>query len=188
MKTFALLIFCFASVVDQSNAQIQRAPSSSQTSGDIDGLLNVVWGTSREEAKKIMSQRHGVAFTGSNQDQTALYFTGGTFSDFDVRSIILIFFRDRFCGGQVTIKLKPTFEHTWYDVCAGLMKKYGNPAHNDRGGLSARWDFPNSSNPKETIFCGVSSNRDGIAVVYMNEPMLDEAEKARGEEISTKDM
>jgi len=188
MKTLALLIFCFTSVAYQSNAQSQGASSPSQTSADIGGFLNVAWGTSRDEAKKILSQRHGVAFTGSNQDQTALYFTGGTFSDFDVRSIILIFFRDRFCGGQVTIKLKPTFEHTWYDVCAGLMKKYGNPAHNDRGGLSARWDFPNSSNPKETIFCGVAYNREGIAVVYTNEPMQDELEKARGEEISTKDM
>ena len=188
MKTLALLLFCFASVAYQSNAQIQGASSPSQTSVDIGGFLNVAWGTSREEAKKIMSQRHGVAFKGSNQDQTALYFTGGTFSDFDVQSIILIFCRDRFCGGQVIIKPKPTLARTWYDVCAGLMKKYGNPARNDRGGLSARWDFPNSSNPKETIFCCVSYTREGIAVVYTNEPMQDEFENARGEEISTKDM
>ena len=188
MKTLALLIFCFTSVAYQSNAQSQGASSPSQTSADIGGFLNVAWGTSREEAKKIMSQRGGVVFKGSNQDQTALYFTGGTFSDFDVQSIILIFFRDRFCGGEVTIKPKLALGHTWYDVCAGLMKKYGDPARNDRGSLSARWDFPNSGNPKETIFCGVAYNREGIAVVYTNEPMQDELEKARGEEISTKDM
>jgi hypothetical protein len=188
MKTLALLIFCFASIASQSHAQNPGASSPSETSADIGGFLNVAWGTSREEAKKIMSQRHGVAFKGSTQDQTALYFTGGTFSDFDVQSIILIFWNDRLCGGQVIVKPKPNLVRTWYDVCAGLMKKYGNPARNDRGGLSARWDFPTSSNPKETIFCGVSYTHEGIALVYTNEPMQDEAQKALGEGISTKDM
>ncbi len=171
--------------------QVEQAAKAiierSQNKPPIGGFLNVAWGTSREEAKKIISQRDGVVFEGSNQKQSHLYFSGGTFSDFDVQSIALFFLDERFYRGQITVRPKATLNSTWNDLCVGLAKKYGPPDHQDNDSLSALWWFPNEEKANEIIQCFVAQTHEGIAVIYIDVPIDEGAKRAHEEGISTKD-
>src|SRR6266496_4835781 len=125
-------------------------PESKPTKNDkalIGGFMNVAWGTSREEAMKIISLRDGVVFDAKESNQNDIYFNGGTFSDFQVHVISLSFVHDRFYSGLVVVKPKPAVQDTWIDLCTGLTKKYGPEGWSD--GVDAIWKFPYDHNANE---------------------------------------
>lgn len=143
------------------------------------GFMNVAWGTSVEEAGRIISQRDGVVSKSldfSNAHESQLSYRGGTFSDLEVDFFDLDFLDSRFFRGTVNLKPHPTLLDTWKDLTTSLTKEYGPPSDRDDNKLFWIWWFPNYHKAKERIDCFKSNQHEHIVVIYENTLIAEKAE------------
>ena len=178
MNRLAIVAISLILVLFSSIVHAQTSPADLV----VGGFLDVPWGTPRDQAKKIISQREGVTFNTAESNEQTIFFNGGVFSDFPVRYIALKFFDNQFYGAMVTIKPTTTVKTTWEDLVTGLTKKYGPAIYTHVHGSSATWFFP-----IEEIMCSDFGGNQ-VVITYENTSLKERAEEAHRQAIKTKDL
>ncbi len=165
------------------------------------GFLNINWGASPEEAKRVLQARPGVKFP-EETDDYKFELTGGTFAGKPVVKWILEFPERKFASAVVILKNEGNSQSLFKEFRAELVTKYGSatsdrklsdkkdktkaqnrPDRQTEMGNSTTWKF--SPNMKEksavSIVCELSGPNGGpandeaqlsVTVRYLNDTLL----------------
>ena len=135
------------------------------------GFLNINWGASPEEAKRVMQARPGVKFP-EDTDDYKFNLTGGIFAGQPVTTWTLEFPERKFASATVVIKGEDT-QSLYKEFRAQLVAKYGSATTSQKiksgpknynaprtapGGSVTLWKFPPNLKDKSnlTISCEIS--------------------------------
>ncbi len=174
----------------------------------LDDFLNIKWGASKAEAKRIMLQRPGTTFDAENSTDEALIFNGGEFAGRPVSFILLRFSGEGLHTATVYIKADRRDHDVVMPIYRGikelLQRKYGDPDHDfyffkdpyeegdgyestaisvGKAVISAYWFFDPSVGSEEQNVISVSVDPDFYVIVaYQNGAMVSRAIEKQKEE------
>jgi hypothetical protein len=162
------------------------------------GFLNIAWGASPEEAKRIMQAREGVKFP-EETDDYHFELTGGKFAGQPVAKWVLEFPERKFASATVFLKNEGNAPALYKEIRTQLIAKYGTSTTDKKLGKAERrqpggerpapqgtqtsWKFvPNLSDKSAvTIVCeiaganGQNTSDDAqlrLTIKYVNETMV----------------
>lgn len=118
------------------------------------GFLNINWGASPEEAKRLMQARPGVKFP-EDADDYRFDITGGMFAGQQVLKWTLEFPERKFASATVVIKADGDAQTLYKDFRAQLVSKYGSATTNQK--LSSGKGPKNPNAPRTTSLGTIST-------------------------------
>ena len=169
MKTFRLGIILLVAFFSTLSAQ-QPAPP-------INGFLDVPWGTSVDDAKKLFPKRSGARLDRFKSSEQELRFSGGKFAGHRINDFTLYFSGGRFCKVHTRLERKSVgHEAEFATLKTMLVEKYGPSEQDDAGGTRRTLDW-HVTIGDEKIHMSLSADPkgEGALVVYSNDRVKDEA-------------
>ena len=90
-----------------------------------DGFMGIAWGSSPEEAKRVLQKRPGVVFP-ENADDYRIEVTGGSFAGQPVAKWVIEFPDRKFASAVVTLKAEGNPSAVFKEFRSQLVAKYGS--------------------------------------------------------------
>ena len=159
-------IACFLYWVAIADAQTTSSPSN---------FLDVAWGVTPEDVKRVMATKPDSRPDPSEMSVGRLAYAGGTIAGQVVHVFAFEFAGGKFYRGAAGLKPVPDTDKQYREVRAQLVAKYGPPTTSRHQGKLAQsfWRFPPTAFNKEviTITCEMLSGPPApmVRIIYLNE-------------------
>ena len=157
------------------------------------GFMGIAWGSSPEEAKRVLQKRPGVVFP-ENADDYKIEVTGGTFAGQPVAKWVIEFPDRKFASATVTLKTEANASTVFKEFRNQLSSKYGSATTDKKTGGTGKkgaqpqpagnaviWKFTPTMKEKTTMLISAEisgvNGRGGeeaggtVVIKYVNETL-----------------